>query len=772
MRHLIVSREYPPAPYPPGGIGTYVTTIARLLAEAGETVHVIAQQWSGAPLATETLVDGRLIVHRVPMDQPYDDSGRLAAEMEAVGPLSRSPYPQQAFAWQAALLAESLVEREGIDVIEGQEWEAPLAYFQLRRALGLGPKQQPPCIVHLHSPTEHIFRYNEWSTARPDYLPTLRLEDYSIGAADGWLCPSRFLARDAERHYGLEDGAISVIPIPVGTTCQLDRDASVWKNGSVCFVGRLEPRKGVVEWVDAAVQVAAEVDDLQFDFVGADLVYMPGVSVQRVMERRIPADMRHRFHFRGSKSRAEVMAHLAQARIGVVPSRWENFPNSCIEMLASGVPVIASPNGGMREMIEDGATGWVAPSATPAGLATALRRAVATSPAELASMGAAASNAVREMCDDAAIVARHLEVRRCVANGGAVRSRHLPPSYPWSRIPRHCALAIPHVPSVPSVRSAREGVAVVVTATIEDAMSSPGFTPALADCLAHVDAQGIPAARRVLLGAATIGRSPEGHALLCQASAGGWIFDDNPTHASDGTIGVVVQRLAEESDILAVAVIDAYDRIASTFVERAESVFRTHAEIGVVTSWADCGDGTWNVEPCPALPFQLLKNGADVAPVFRLEALAAAGGIRDTVDGSHQTWDATNALLAAGWKAVTYPERLVRRVPHDLAGDRIRAHLGAPRARRQLLERVPNALAVAAHELVLHLSFDAVQPPTSTQYVWPSTAASETHVRWALEVLVNAIRKSVRRPRDAAEWVLPRAGRACKRVLARVGRNA
>src|SRR6185436_18396159 len=70
VRHLILCREYPPSPYAAGGIGTYVHHIARLLAEAGETVHVIGQQWAGAPQATERRHDGRLTIHRVPLDEP------------------------------------------------------------------------------------------------------------------------------------------------------------------------------------------------------------------------------------------------------------------------------------------------------------------------------------------------------------------------------------------------------------------------------------------------------------------------------------------------------------------------------------------------------------------------------------------------------------------------------------------------------------------------------------------------------------------------------
>src|SRR5690349_3815673 len=70
LRHLFICREFPPAAYPPGGIGTYVRHMATLLAAAGETVHVIAHRWQGAPQAREVSMDQRLIVHRVALDDP------------------------------------------------------------------------------------------------------------------------------------------------------------------------------------------------------------------------------------------------------------------------------------------------------------------------------------------------------------------------------------------------------------------------------------------------------------------------------------------------------------------------------------------------------------------------------------------------------------------------------------------------------------------------------------------------------------------------------
>lgn len=49
MRHLIICREYPPTVQPPGGIGTYVHRLARLLAESGAAVHVVAERLAVAP---------------------------------------------------------------------------------------------------------------------------------------------------------------------------------------------------------------------------------------------------------------------------------------------------------------------------------------------------------------------------------------------------------------------------------------------------------------------------------------------------------------------------------------------------------------------------------------------------------------------------------------------------------------------------------------------------------------------------------------------------
>jgi glycogen(starch) synthase len=385
-------------------------------------VHVIAHRWAGAPLERERLFDGRLVIHRVALDDVPHGAGLAHGDHLVPAALLGSTAPTQAFAWQAARLAERLVADEGIDVVEAQEWEAPLAFFQLRRAAGLGPSRRPPCVVHIHSPTERIFAANGWDTSVTDFAAVAALEAYSITRADAVLCPSRFIADEVIARYALEASRVTVVPYPRGATAVIEREDEVWAAGGVCHVGRLEPRKGVLEWAQAIARVAPMHPQARFDFVGGDtpLDAAGGRTVGAAMRAHVPRHLRRHLHFHGTHDAAGVAARLARASMSVVPSRWENFPYSCIEAMSTGLPVIASPHGGMRELVEDGVSGWIAADGTPDGLAAPLTRALATPPGVRRAMGAAAAATVQRVCDGPAIVARHLAFKRALAGAGVI----------------------------------------------------------------------------------------------------------------------------------------------------------------------------------------------------------------------------------------------------------------------------------------------------------------------------------------------------------------
>jgi glycogen synthase len=636
MRHLIISREYPPAAYHPGGIGTYVANIARLLAEKGEIVHVIGQRWAGAPAERESFVDGRLIVHRIgefdlPRPEKAEDAARLELEREG---LKRTAFPEQWFSWHAAFLAERLIEEERIDLVEGQEWEAPLYHLLLRRALGLGPSRRPPCILHLHSATVFIRRYNGAPDTPPAYPQMSRLEAFCIRAADAHLCPSRYYGRQAAEHFGLPPDAVEVVPLPVGATPFIERTPEVWERGSICFVGRLEPRKGIIEWMAAAERVAKAVPDVTFDFVGADVW-----RLQPLLEARLAPELRDRFRFHGSRPREEVLGFLARARAASVPSRWENFPNVCIEAMRSGLPVIATRLGGMIELIEDGRTGWLTPDTGVAGmtdgLVEALGRCLAAPAEGRASMGRAASERIARICDNDAIVRAHLVYRSAVAERGSQRSSTVS-LHPVQAPARPSAAAAEGQASVPGagivIRAASPHDAAPLLRLLSQQTAAPAAIVLVCEAgePADASADGILRLDRPDLRGAAAWNA--GHAALLERKPGFWLF------------------------------LDQHDALDPCCLERMGRILAHRPDVGLVAPWTLRGEDAAIEAPPPAdLAHQLVGNDLPPATAIRAEALGADPPFRPGMPREFDIWDLANAVLLRGWAAASLPEALARR---------------------------------------------------------------------------------------------------------------
>ncbi len=636
MNHLILCREYPPAPG--GGIGAYVRTISRLMAESGETVHVVGQAWEGAPPGRQEMLQDRLIVHRLAVEdwaspiraRPHPSLGR---GVEAG--LLRSGYPPQAFAWMAAQVVENLVEDEGIDLIEGQEYEAPLYYFMLRRALGLGPKREPPCLVHIHSPTEYVAHHNGWP---PDSLwarTGRRMEEVCLASADALLCPSRSFAREAEARYGLGEGRIHVIPLPMGDGECLERPPEVWANGSISYVGRLERRKGVLEWLRAACRVAQVERGLVFEFAGANVLGDDPVTSEVLLQEIVPGPLKSRFIFWGEKEVGFLRELRRRSRIAAVPSRWENFPYACMEACASGLPVIATRRGGLEEMIEHGQTGWLAPDATEGDLGEALRQALETPAGKLAEMGRRGSEKIRRLCDDQEVLARHLDLRRRVA----------------ANSPRNSSRPIGGLRRAEGSRAdsgKARGVAVVLTAPHDG-------RPALRS----LEALGAQTAPPIHTWLHYQSRRPPDAGLLR------WAEEDPRRRSlvalSSPAVGADrVEMLSSTTDPgerpAGWCFLEAGDELEPEALAICGEILNRYPEVGVVSFWRQSSAG----EAVGLAAAGVVAEGSEEPPasasVYRAEALEGALRRGPSRDGRMPS----QPLLHAGWPMVVVPMILAR----------------------------------------------------------------------------------------------------------------
>lgn len=83
--------------------------------------------------------------------------------------------------------------------------------------------------------------------------------------------------------------------------------------------------------------------------------------------------------FCGRLDRDEMAALYRSASVTVNPSRVDNMPNSVLEAMASGVPVVSTNVGGVPFVVRDGATGLLVAAGDDAGMAEAVLRIVADS---------------------------------------------------------------------------------------------------------------------------------------------------------------------------------------------------------------------------------------------------------------------------------------------------------------------------------------------------------------------------------------------------------
>jgi len=358
MRIAFISYEFPPDSST-GGIATYVLQASRLLANRGHEVEVFA----ATPDRSRTECRDGTLVHWI-------------------GEANRKDF--------AVCAGHAFANRHRVasfDVVEGPEFNA-----DARIARQLCPRV--PLVVRLHTPSILLYPYERhrgpwfyfrWNLGNAkallrattrlappeswhwDDLSELRrwdsVERQHCLSADLIASPSLSLMRWAKAEWHVPEARIVHSPhpyVPSDDFLKISTDAGQSDRLTIGYFGRLDRRKGIESFTTIVPYVCSRFPGTVFRFVGAVGESSACPEKYDSWLRRRVGRFRTQLDFTGKVPLSEIPKYLAEVDICVFPSLWENFPNVCLEAMSAGRPIVASREGGMRDMLNEGECGKLA----------------------------------------------------------------------------------------------------------------------------------------------------------------------------------------------------------------------------------------------------------------------------------------------------------------------------------------------------------------------------------------------------------------------------
>jgi glycosyltransferase involved in cell wall biosynthesis len=270
---------------------------------------------------------------------------------------------------QALNGAASIAERENINLEYGEHFcelilrhdipdgaaiyacqSATLPLFLKIRRMRILEKFIAPKIIEWQLLSSEQSFWPGWEEPYPQrelFQPRMELEQRELELADLVICGSAFVAQGIIS-LGISPEKIEVVPYGVeGSRFAYNRQP--WdglRPLRLLSVGEVTLRKGV-QYLFRALQKLATLR-YEARVVG-------GISIQEPFR----SSLRECAELTGLVPRSEVARHFAWADIFVFPSICEGSATVIYEALASGLPVITTPNAG--SVVRDGVDGFIVP---------------------------------------------------------------------------------------------------------------------------------------------------------------------------------------------------------------------------------------------------------------------------------------------------------------------------------------------------------------------------------------------------------------------------
>jgi glycosyltransferase involved in cell wall biosynthesis len=353
-----------------GGLANYLKKVAAALARRGHRISILLlsdhrAQWQ----------DGAVTVHEIERVAAPE----RAHEIRVLGAVV--PAGEEVLSSRRLAAAVWRIHRtEPFDLLQASSFRSP--GYALRR------NGRVPLVCRVSSYTPMV-RSADGRRCRPSEYLTDWLELRQVLDADAAFAPSRLMADAFARNAGFEPEVLRT-PADLSLTSGLDSsyyDAHLAGMPYLLFFGSLCRLKGTDLVAEIIPAIAQKHPRLQLVFVGRDNCMPDGSRVLDLLRSRA-GEHAARVRYQPALAKPQLGPVIANALGALMPSRVDNYPNTCLEAQAFGVPVVGSRDSSLEEMISDGETGFLVQNGSAASLLEGIERLLRLTPDERLAMKA------------------------------------------------------------------------------------------------------------------------------------------------------------------------------------------------------------------------------------------------------------------------------------------------------------------------------------------------------------------------------------------------
>jgi len=189
------------------------------------------------------------------------------------------------------------------------------------------------------------------------------------------ICNSRMVADEIRRGFRIAPEKLHVVYSGVDLEHFHPRHREALRGATRAEIG-CHPRDTLFLFVGAGFArkgLGAAIEALKLAKQRAYWLLVVGTDREAARFKAQAASLGDRVRFLGG--REDVRPLYAAADCLILPSRYDPFPNTVLEALAMGLPVIVSNHAGAAEIIGRGVNGWVCEPDDPTGIADLMHEA-------------------------------------------------------------------------------------------------------------------------------------------------------------------------------------------------------------------------------------------------------------------------------------------------------------------------------------------------------------------------------------------------------------